>query len=203
MAQKKTPRLDILILSTLYRRPMHGYELKLELRYRHVKWWAKVEHGHVYASLSRLEKNGLIKCIQEGQRGRKVYEVTDEGRRFLADTLLEMGHVVEPVYMDVDLFLAASYTLPRTEAVQVLRDRAAHLQSQIDGAQALQEKVKGKVPLAAILIMGHRARHLMAEKAFALQAALAIEENPHDGPFMGTLAIEEFLNDTRVEIEDA
>ncbi len=56
-------RIDLLVLSCLARLPMHGYELELELRYRHVRWWAKCEHGHLYAALARLERNGLLRRV--------------------------------------------------------------------------------------------------------------------------------------------
>src|SRR5688500_9018732 len=72
-------RMEVLVLSTLARRPMHGYEVMLELRYKHVRWWAKCEHGHLYATITRLAKRGDIK--ERAGRGRsedgqRVYAVT-------------------------------------------------------------------------------------------------------------------------------
>ena len=56
-------KTDVLVLSTLARVPMHGYELKLELRYKHVNWWARCDHGHIYTSLTRLDKRGFIEAL--------------------------------------------------------------------------------------------------------------------------------------------
>ena len=199
----RLPRLDVLILSTLQRRAMNGYELKLELRYRHVRWWAKCEHGHVYAALTRLERDGLIERVSEGKRGSRVYGVSARGRDQLAETLREFGTDVEPSYFDVDLFLAASYVLPRERAVQVLRERADLLYAQVDEARGLLDRMRGKVPTSGLLIMGHRIDHLESERLFALHAADTLEQDSARGPFMGEEPIGAFLERTGVEIERA
>src|SRR3990170_4314782 len=76
------PRIDILVLASLARAPMHGYDIKMELRYKHVRWWAKCEHGHLYAALGRLHRDGYIvpADASPGKRGRVAYRITDTGR---------------------------------------------------------------------------------------------------------------------------
>ena len=103
--------MDVLLLGSLYRKPMHGYQLKLELRYKHVDLWAQCDHGHLYYTLKRLEKEGWVtkKEEREGQGPpRKIFRITAEGRRHLQAALRQFGTSVEDTWFDIDLFLANS-----------------------------------------------------------------------------------------------
>src|SRR5262245_17058482 len=128
MARKPeaTSRIEILLLSTLARLPMHGYELKTELRYRHVKWWAKLEQGHLYAALTRLEKKGDIRPMRStnGSRGKRVYEVTAQGKRRIERELEALALAPDETYFDVDLFLSGAFVLDQRRAVELLNERA-------------------------------------------------------------------------------
>src|SRR6202166_1608521 len=70
------------LLSLLSESPMHGYELmkKLEERSRGVY---RASEGHVYPTLQQLEDEGLI--ASELREGKKVYRLTDEGKRELEE----------------------------------------------------------------------------------------------------------------------
>ena len=78
--------IDPIILSIIDRLPMYGYQITKELE-RITGGYLKLKGGTIYPSLLRLEKNGLVvsrwKQVTEG-RGRRYYERTDKGRRFLA-----------------------------------------------------------------------------------------------------------------------
>jgi DNA-binding PadR family transcriptional regulator len=196
-------RIELLVLSTLSRRPMHGYDVKLELRYRHVRWWAKCEHAHLYAALSRLEKNGDIAPQgRRGDRGKRVYAITGAGRERLRGMLLAAAGTVEGPYFDVDLLLAGSFALEQGETVEALRARRVRLSGQLAEARTLYEAMQGKVPLAALLIMEHRAEHLEREIAFTERAASALESQPTWGAFLGDRAIGEFVAEAGVELEN-
>jgi DNA-binding PadR family transcriptional regulator len=196
--------MALLVLSTLARRPMHGYEIKLELRYKHVGWWAKCEHGHLYATLGRLEKEGLIEEVAtEGARGKRVFGLTHAGREQLRALLVSIGEQEDGTYFDVDLFLSGSYTLPREEVLAILARRGEALRAQLAEAKALKASMEGHVPAVARLIMEHRARHLELEVEFGEQAAAAIAAVPQWRAFLGDEAIGEFLRREGVAIEGA
>ena len=78
--------IDPIILSTLGRLPMYGYQLIKEVE-RRTAGHLKLKGGTIYPSLLRLEKNGLVvskwRQITKG-RGRRYYEITEKGRQFLA-----------------------------------------------------------------------------------------------------------------------
>ena len=91
--------MEVLVLSTLARRPMHGYELMLELRYKHVRWWAKCEHGHVYATLARLAKRGDLKEKDSSSSGPRTFAVTSAGQK-----RLQVADVIKSSGIDLDSF---------------------------------------------------------------------------------------------------
>lgn len=195
-------RIEILVLSTIARRPMHVYELKLELRYRHVRWWAKAEHGHLYAAVARLEKRKDIKRTNAGDATRRVYAITSQGRARADATLRALASGPDASYFDVDLFLSGAFLLPQREVVALLRARAASLRTQHADARALEQRMAGKVPLAGELIMDHRVEHLAREASFADRAALEVEAAPRWAPFLGDRSIVDFLAEQQAAVEE-
>jgi DNA-binding PadR family transcriptional regulator len=200
-------KMDILVLSSLARVPMHGYELKLELRYRHVRWWAKCEHGHLYATLQRLKKKKLI--AEEARRstsegvggGRTVFRVTPEGKKRLLESLVEMGQSDDQTYFDIDLFLAGSYLMEKDEVVAILRARRDRVEAQLAEAVALKKAIGKDIPIVGRLIIDHRIEHLRAEVHFAQDAASTIAAQKSWGPFLGKERITDFIERTGVELE--
>src|SRR6516225_2647185 len=78
--------LDMLILKTLIRGPMHGYAVAewIEQTSEEV---LRVEEGALYPALHRLELRGLLASkwgISENNRRAKYYSLTAAGRRHLA-----------------------------------------------------------------------------------------------------------------------
>jgi DNA-binding PadR family transcriptional regulator len=200
-------RMDVLVLGTLARVPMHGYELELELRYRHVRWWAKCEHGHLYATLARLEKKGWIaeeakRSTSEGRGGgRKVFRVTKDGRRRLLARLAELGASEGETYFDVDLFLSGSYLMEKPDVVEVLGRRKLALEQQLADAVALKKAMGKAIPAVAHLIIDHRVDHLRRELRFTDEAVATIDALDGWGPFLGTERISDFVARTGVELE--
>lgn len=77
--------LDLLILKTLVREPMHGWGIakRIQLLSDEV---LSVQQGSLYPALHRLENQGWITAewkSSEHGRDAKVYELTKEGRRQL------------------------------------------------------------------------------------------------------------------------
>jgi DNA-binding PadR family transcriptional regulator len=68
------------LLSLLSERPMHGYELMRELESRSGGMY-RASAGTIYPTLQQLEDEGLV--TSESQEGKRVYRLTDAGRREL------------------------------------------------------------------------------------------------------------------------
>src|ERR1700735_2819041 len=83
---------DLVVLSLLAERPMHGYEANALLEFRKVRDWVGVSRPQVYYSLDKLARRKLIMSVRStdndaGGPERNVYETTARGRAALADAL--------------------------------------------------------------------------------------------------------------------
>lgn len=67
----------------------HGYELKLAFEERTGSMWP-LNVGQVYATLGRLERDGLVEALdgEDGDRDRRPYRLTEPGRTELDSWLL-------------------------------------------------------------------------------------------------------------------
>jgi len=112
--------LELAILGLLGEQELHGYEIRKRLR-EELGFFSPVSFGSLYPALSRLERSGAVVSDAEpnpgglsvpmtgslsgeraalrtrrgtggrGRRGRKVYRITDEGRRTFAELLAGGG----------------------------------------------------------------------------------------------------------------
>src|SRR6266849_8331070 len=82
---------DLVLLSLLAERPMHGYQANLELERREIRDWANLSRPQVYYSLEKLARAGLIRASETTEPAagpeRSTFETTAKGRAALADAL--------------------------------------------------------------------------------------------------------------------
>ena len=82
---------DMVLLSLLAERPMHGYQANLELERREIRDWAGISRPQVYYSLEKLARAGLIRSLETDVPAagpeRSTFETTAKGRAALADAL--------------------------------------------------------------------------------------------------------------------
>ena len=82
---------DLVLLSLLAERPMHGYEANLELERRCIRDWAAISRPQVYYSLEKLAAGGFIRAADSGEPAagpeRSVFQTTAKGRAAIADAL--------------------------------------------------------------------------------------------------------------------
>jgi len=89
--------LKFVILRLVSEKPMHGYEVMQALEEESCGYY-KASPGSVYPTLQMLEDEGYVRG--EDQAGKKVYEITDEGRQYLEDH----GDVVDEIFERISLF---------------------------------------------------------------------------------------------------
>ena len=75
--------LKYVILDLIKDKPCHGYEIIRRLEERSHGFYAP-SPGAVYPTLQLLEEIGYIEAKQ--QDGKRIYTITDEGRKFLSDS---------------------------------------------------------------------------------------------------------------------
>lgn len=153
-----------IVLGLLAEQPRHGYDLKQAHDARFPK--AKpLAFGQVYATLTRLERDGLAKAAGSDQAGgpeRTVYEVTDGGTQQLKDWLTK----VEPPAPHVSSTFLAKVT------IALLLDDSdtaeAYLTAQVDAHMARMRElttVKTETPasVAGVIAADFAINHLDAD----------------------------------------
>jgi DNA-binding PadR family transcriptional regulator len=71
------------LLAFLERGPMYGYQLRAAFEESTGGTWP-LNIGQVYTTLSRLERDDLVRPLPESDGGQRPYEITDAGRAELA-----------------------------------------------------------------------------------------------------------------------
>jgi DNA-binding PadR family transcriptional regulator len=91
MSSEKLTTPDLVLLSLLAERPMHGYQANALLEFRKVRDWAGVSRPQVYYSLEKLAGLGLLRADESSAESagpeRRVLATTEAGRAALADAL--------------------------------------------------------------------------------------------------------------------
>lgn len=91
--------LKYVILRLLEEKPRHGYEIIKELESRFGGSYAP-SPGTVYPTLTMLEDLGFAKVVPE-EGGKKIYEITEEGRKHLA----EHSNTVDDIFERIARFV--------------------------------------------------------------------------------------------------
>ena len=71
------------LLALLERGPMYGYQLRVAFEESTGGTWP-LNIGQVYTTLSRLERDELVRPLPKSEEGQRPYEITDAGRADLA-----------------------------------------------------------------------------------------------------------------------
>ncbi len=72
------------LLALLQDGPKYGYQLRVEFEHATGTTWP-LNVGQVYTTLTRLDRDGLVRGAGEDGDGRVMYEITDPGRKALTD----------------------------------------------------------------------------------------------------------------------
>ncbi|HWD09644.1 MAG TPA: PadR family transcriptional regulator [Actinomycetota bacterium] len=137
--------LALAVLSCLYERPMHPYEIAQTLRHRGKQESIKLNFGSLYAVVESLEKRGLIKAVETVREGRRpertVYSVTDAGAREHVDWLTSLVAVPVKEYLQFEAALSMLGGLSPEESLAALKERATALQLRIAMARTVLDEM--------------------------------------------------------------
>jgi transcriptional regulator len=91
--------LEIMVLESLRRQPMHGYALVKHIKLRSNELLL-VEEGSLYPALQRLLKEGLVKCewkISATNRRVRTYRITPSGVKHLEREVSRFNQMLEGI----------------------------------------------------------------------------------------------------------
>jgi DNA-binding PadR family transcriptional regulator len=140
---------DLVILSLLAERPMHGYEVNATLEDRKIRDWAPVSRPQIYYSLDKLTRMSLIRVGADESPAtgpeRRVFETTAAGRDRLADALESKHWVDNRVHQPFLIWLALSWQARPQAFRRQLTDRKKLLESRLTEERATLKDVLDEV----------------------------------------------------------
>jgi DNA-binding PadR family transcriptional regulator len=138
--------LKYVILRLLAEKPRHGYEIIKELEERFGGAYAP-SPGTVYPTLTMLEDLGFARAKPE-EGGRRIYEITDEGRRHLE----EHSATVDDIFERIARFVEGIFDTPMADlkgAMGNLARATFHAASRAPNDRALIERISAVLRRAA------------------------------------------------------
>jgi DNA-binding PadR family transcriptional regulator len=133
--QTRLTTADLVILSLLAERPMHGYEVNSTLENRNIRDWAPVSRPQIYYSLDKLTRLRLIRISSEDSPSagpeKRVFETTASGRDRLANALDSSRWVNGRVYQPFLIWLALSWQARPDTFRKQLKNRKKFLEHRL------------------------------------------------------------------------
>jgi DNA-binding PadR family transcriptional regulator len=143
------------LLALLAKEPAHGYQLRAQLQLALGPLAETMNAGHVYVTLGRLEKAGLVSSERVGQADRpdrKVYQLTDVGRARVTEWLDDTSWP-KPAPAEFHLKLVATAAAGLRDPVRLVDAQRHALLAELAAAQrAALAEPDGSV--AALLLEG-------------------------------------------------
>jgi len=126
---------DLVLLSLLAERPMHGYQANAELVRREVQDWAGISRPQVYYSLEKLARLGMLRTAADKKEAegpeRQVYAVSEKGKQALADALERVDWTTgrtQPAFLT---WMALSWQARRGVFAQQVQKRRQFLRAEV------------------------------------------------------------------------
>ena len=182
---------DLVLLSLLAERPMHGYQANLELERRQVRDWAGISRPQVYYSLEKLQGQGLIRAVQNVDPSagpeRSVFTPTAKGRSALAAALEREEWATQRERPPFLTWMALSWQARPGVFEQQLRRRQQFLEKEMkredDTLSAIRDEVghgyHEAVWMVSLMIEQFRTELRWLRKLARESARRAPARNPH------------------------
>ena len=140
---------DLVLLSLLAERPMHGYQANAELERREWRDWVDISRPQLYYSMEKLARTGMIAVADtdepSGGPDRRVFATTAKGRAALASALEREDWSAQrdrPAFLT---WLALSWQARPGVVARQLARRKEFLQAQLAKEQSTLRDVRREV----------------------------------------------------------
>src|SRR3954451_2679228 len=175
--------LEIAVLGLLNESPMHGYELRKRLSSL-LGAFRAFSYGSLYPTLRRLSEAGWIteeapldvSSTSRSRRGKRVYQLTADGKEHLAELLGEVG----PDAFDDEGFGARLAFFAQTRSdirLQILEGRRRRVEEKRDGMRSSLSRTGARVDRYTQVLHEHGLEWVDAEVRWLNEL---IEHEPSD-----------------------
>jgi DNA-binding PadR family transcriptional regulator len=140
---------DLVLLSLLAERPMHGYQANAELERRQVRDWAGISRPQVYYSIEKLAGLGLIRTAESDDPAagpeRSVFATSARGKAALADALEKEDWARQRERPPFLTWIALSWQARPGVFARQLRRRVKFLEKELAREEATLRGVRAEV----------------------------------------------------------
>ncbi|WP_327182104.1 PadR family transcriptional regulator [Streptomyces sp. NBC_01334] len=148
--RKLSNPLALAVMTTLWQKPMHPYEIAQTLRSQGKDTSTKTNYGSLYTVVQNLEKYGFVEVTGVERQGnrpeRTVYGLTEAGREEMAEWLSDLIAIPAKEYPIFETALSLMAALPPDEVVRLLETRLSSLEVQVAGGRGALEKLYETLP---------------------------------------------------------
>jgi DNA-binding PadR family transcriptional regulator len=140
---------DLVILSLLAERPMHGYEVNAELERRQARDWVAISRPQIYYSLAKLARGDLLEEIKGSKPAlgaeRRILMTSTKGRSALAVALAREDWTTQRERPAFLTWLALSWQAPEGLVRRQIRRRLKFLESELSSEELTLRAVRSEV----------------------------------------------------------
>ena len=159
---KRSEVLEFAVLGLLQDNPMHGYELRKRLN-SVLGTFRAISYGSLYPCLKDLLRRSLIEeagpadagaPTLSGKRAKIVYQVTAEGKEYLADLLEDSG----PQAWEDDRFGVHLAFFGRTDSevrMQILQGRRSRLEERLASLRSSMSRSRERLDTYTLQLQQH------------------------------------------------
>ncbi|MFW6174437.1 MAG: PadR family transcriptional regulator [Chloroflexota bacterium] len=179
------PRTSYAVLGLLSFREMSGYDVK-SVADRSIShfYWAPAK-SQVYSELRRLVRLGLAteqEVAQEGRPDKRIYRITEAGRRTLRDWVSEPGAAPDSLKSEFMLKVFLGAEAPRHEVAARIREAAGRAEEQLTEYRAVEASLEegGEGTLFPLLTLKAGIAHALTFLEWADMALARLEQGEEE-----------------------
>jgi len=140
------------LLALLERGPMYGYQLRVAFEESTGGTWP-LNIGQVYTTLSRLERDGMVRPLPESDGGQRPYEITDDGRADLATWFATPIRRADRPRDELAIKLALALTTPGVDVPTVVQTQRGATMRTLQEYTRLKSRADRPADLSWLLVL--------------------------------------------------
>ena len=178
--RKLSNPLALAVLTTLWQKPMHPYEIAQTLRRQGKDASTKTNYGSLYTVVQSLQKHGFVEVTDVERQGnrpeRTIYGLTDAGRQEMTEWLSDLLAVPAQEYPLFESALSLMAVLPPDDVVRLLEERLTSLDVQVASGRGALEKLYETLPRLFLVEMEYQLHMAEAQADWVRGFAREIRE---------------------------
>lgn len=174
---------ELTLLGLLVEQPRHGYELEKVIAERGMREWTEIGFSSIYYLLTKLRQRGLISQASPpgGDKARKVYAATEEGRTACATAAVEAIAEPHPLFPRVLVGLANQPAIGHEELLDALDRRSRALAGRIEEVRGAAAASGADAPGFVHAIFDYSMSQLAAEQAWLASYRASLDDARRPG----------------------